>query len=105
MFVSILICIFILLLYFLHTNTYNEGYKKISKKFKKGVTNVGKDISKGTTEVGNDIAKGTKKAVKNVGRGFKMFLNVRFIKFVKQLFTKEFLKKSKIGDDDSPDPA
>ena len=60
----------------------------------------GKKIGKGLKKVGRDIKKGTEKAVgtvedkaKDVGKGFKALLNVKFIKFAKQLFTKDFLKK------------
>jgi hypothetical protein len=60
----------------------------------------GKKIGKGLKKVGSDIKKTTKKVAgtvedvaKDVGKGFKALLNTKFIKFTKQLFTKEFLKK------------
>jgi hypothetical protein len=70
--------------------TVIEGKKKgIGGKIKK----VGGDIKKGANKAVDAVEDTTKDVVKDVGKGFKALLNAKFIKFVKQLFTKEFLKK------------
>jgi predicted negative regulator of RcsB-dependent stress response len=87
--INILICVFVVLLYYLYTNnSQREGYKKISKKFKNAA---------------KSVEKTAKKVEKNVAKGFKNFMNDRLAKLVKHLFTKDFLKKEKIGDDNSDD--
>jgi hypothetical protein len=77
--------------------TVIEGKKKgIGGKIKK----VGGDIKKGANkavdaveDTAENIAKKVEDKANKIGKGFKALLNLKFIKFAKQLFTKEFLKK------------
>ena len=82
--INILIVVFLILLYY--SNTQQEGYKGGLKKLKKA---------------GKVVKNTGKTAVKNVKKGFKNLFDSKFIKIVKGLFTKDFLKKEKIGDDNS----
>jgi len=85
----IVLCIlFISLIIHQRFYTIVEGKKGIKGKLKK----VGGDVKKTTKKVVGTVEDVAKEEANRIGKGFKALLNTKFLKFVKQLFTKEFLK-------------
>ena len=66
-----------------------EGKKNKFKSVKKAVSKAGDKVEDVSKDAGKEIVKDANK----IGKGFKALLNTKFIKLVKGLFTKEFLKK------------
>jgi hypothetical protein len=92
MIIVVVLCIlFISLIIHQRFFTIIEGKK--GKKIGKGLKKVGSDIKKGANKAVDAVEDTAKDVAKDVGKGFKALLNVKFIKFARQLFTKEFLKK------------
>lgn len=88
----IVMCIlFIYLIIHQRFFTVIEGKK--GKKIRKGLKKVGGDVKKTTKKVVGTVEDVAKEEANRIGKGFKALLNTKFLKFVKQLFTKEFLKK------------
>jgi hypothetical protein len=84
MMIIVLCILFISLIIHQRFYTVIEGKKGIGK-----ITKVGGDIKKGAEKAAGTV----EDKANQVGKGFKSLLNIKFIKFVNQLFTKDFLKK------------
>lgn len=83
--------IIVLCILFLSLIIHQRFYSIEGKKNK--LKSVTKAVSKTATNVASEVKKEVKKDANQIGKGFKALTNAKFIKFVKQLFTKDFLKK------------
>jgi len=88
----IVLCILFIYL-IIHQRFYSiEGKKNKFKSVRRAVSKTASKAGNAVEDVAKDVGKTVVKDANKIGKGFKALLNTKFIKFVKQLFKKDFLK-------------